>query len=95
MIVHDIASDFNKLLHVTGYILKFKSLVQRTQASQKGEYRLVHKDQLTGDDINAAEILWIRSIQADLFSAELTYLRSKLKETPPSLITQFGYLLMI
>ena len=44
-------SDFNKLLRVTGYVLKFKSLVQRTQASQKGECRLVHKDQLTEDDI--------------------------------------------
>ena len=45
---------------------------------------------MTGDDINAAEVLWICSIQADSFSAELTYLRSKLKETPPPLITQFG-----
>ena len=37
-------SDFNMLLRVTGYVLKFKSLVQRTQASQKRECHLVHED---------------------------------------------------
>ena len=31
---------------------------------------LVHKDQLTGDDINTADVLWIHSIEADLFSVE-------------------------
>ena len=69
--------DFNKLLHEIGYVLKFKSLVQRTQASQKRKCYIVHQDQLTGDDINATEVLWIRSIQADSFSVELTYFRSK------------------
>ena len=46
---------YSKLLCVTVYILKFKSLVQRVQASQKGVYHLIHKDQLTGDDIHAAK----------------------------------------
>ena len=72
------------------YILKFKSLVQRTQASQKGAYCLAHSDQLTGDDIHTAEVLWICSIQADSFSGELTYLRSKFQETLPPPLAQFG-----
>ena len=40
--------------------------------------------------MNAAEVLWLRSIQANLFSVEIAYLKSKVKQIPLPLVTQFG-----
>ena len=82
-------SNLNKLLRVTAYVLMFKNSLQRNR-SKRGECPFANKGQLTGDDINAAEALWLRSIQASSFLAEMAYLKSKVKQTPPPLVTQFG-----
>ena len=43
--------------------------------------------------MNAAEVLWIRSIQLRSFSEELTYLSSESKHSPPAQVSQFGLFL--
>ena len=82
-------SNFNKLLRVTGFVLKFKLLLQKCQQG-KGLRSLVYKSHLTGEDMDVAELLWLRSIQTKSFSSELLYLQSKSKAAPPVRVHQFG-----
>lgn len=87
-------SSYNKLLRVTAYILQFKYLLQRSQTKQSRQVPpVVLKNRFTGEDTNTAEVLWIRSIQAKLFSVELTYLSSKSNQIPPARVSQFGLFL--
>ena len=71
-------SSLNKLLRVTGVVLKFKSSLQNCRHGEGVELP-VHKNHLTGQDMDKAEVLWLRSIQAKSFSTELLYLKSKCK----------------
>ena len=56
-------SSYNKLLRVTVCILQFKDPLRRSQTNKGEEVSpFVYHNQLTGEDMNAAEVLWIRSI---------------------------------
>ena len=86
-------SSYNKLLRVTVRILQFKALRRsQTNHGEEGSPFIYH-NQLTGEDMNAAEVLWIRSIQLRSFSEELTYLSSMSKHSPPARVSQFGLFL--
>ena len=82
-------SSLNKLLRVTGVVLKFKSSLQNG-CHGEGVELPVHKNHLTGQDMDKAEVLWLCSIQAKSFSTELLYLKSKCKQVPPVRVNQFG-----
>ena len=81
-------SSLNKL-RVTGVVLKFKSSLQNGRHGE-GVKLPVHKNHLTGQDMDKAEVLWLCSIQAKSFSTELLYLKSKCKQVPPVRVNQFG-----
>ena len=71
-------SSFNKLLRVTGIVLKFKLVLQKCQQGE-GLRSLVYKNHLIGEDMDVAELLWLHSIQTKSFSSELLYLQFKSK----------------
>ena len=52
-----------KLLHVTGYILKFIRLLRR-------DNKVVKSRDLNVDDVNLAEVTWVRSVQACSLATE-------------------------
>lgn len=87
-------SKLDKLLCVTAYVLRFIKLLR----SHHGERRLQHTAngkgmQLSVDEIYDAEVLWIQSIQAKLFTAEMKFLQSSGKHSPPIRVHQFGLFL--
>jgi len=81
-------SSFNKLLRVTGLVLKFKNiLLKRCQREAEPPHHL------SGEDMNKAESSWILAIQAKAFSVELLHLQSRTKHVPPVRVSQFGLFL--
>ena len=82
-------SSLNKLLRVTGIVLKFKNSLQNCHQGEGMELP-VQKNHLTGEDMDAAEVFWLRSIQAKSFATELLFLHSKCKHLPPVRVNQFS-----
>ena len=84
-------SSFNKLLRVTAYVLKFLESLRKPQSQCRSPSRSsVGVQLLTGEDFNRAELYWMRSVQAESFAPELSYLESLSKGTLPIRVSQFG-----
>ena len=82
-------SDVTKLLRVTVLVLTFVRNVKNRALSVKGQ----RKD-LKALDLNEAEELWIKAVQASSFAEEIKFLlNSKSKVTPPNYVSQFGLFL--
>jgi len=80
--------SLNRLLRVTARVLRFLEM-------GRGKHLTVLSVQYNGVSLNAAEldraeILWIRSIQAQSFAGELRYLDNPSNKTKPLYVDQFG-----
>jgi len=80
-------SKFNKLLRVTVYVQRFIDLLRQREQDTTATQALPI---VTGTEMRAAEDLWVCSIQAESFSAELSYCQSKGKQGVPIRVSQFG-----
>ena len=80
-------SKLDKLLGVTAYVLRFVNILRRNNRNQGSNH---DRRQLTVEEIDNAEKLWIRSLQAKSFLMELAFLQSQSKQVPPVRIHQFG-----
>ena len=79
-------NDLTKLLRVTALVLTFVRNVKNKARREKGQ----RKD-LKALDLNEAEELWIKALQASSFAEEIKFLlNSKIKVTPPNYVSQFG-----
>ena len=83
-------SKFNKLLRVTVYVQRFIDLLRQREQDTTATQALPI---VTGTEMRAAEDLWVHSIQAESFSAELLYCQSKGKQGVPIRVSQFGLFL--
>ena len=78
-------SDLTKLFRVTALVLAFDRNVKNRALSVKGQ----RKD-IKALDLNEAEELWIKAVQASSFAEEIKFLlNSKSKVTPPNYVSQF------
>ena len=83
-------SSLMKLLRVTAFVMKFISnFMNRSKTKQN---RDSVKVEVNASNINDAEVLWIKSIQANSFGNEIRYLKRKTTEciTEPKYVKQFG-----
>jgi len=67
-------STLAKLLRTTAYVLRFIANTRHTASRLSG--------QLTATELNRAQILWIKSVQQDTFSNEISNLQSKSSRLP-------------
>ena len=81
-------SKLDKLLGVTAYVLRFVNILRLRNNGDQGSTH--NSKQLIVEEIDNAEKLWIRSLQAKSFLAELAFLQSQSKQVPPVRIHQFG-----
>ena len=82
-------SDLTKLLRVTALVLTFVCKVKNRVRSLKGQ-----RNDLKALDLNEAEELWIKALQALSFAEEIKFLlNNKIKVTPPNYVSQFGLFL--
>ena len=81
-------SKLDKLLGVTAYVLRFVNILRLSNNGYQGSTH--NSKQLIVEEIDNAEKLWIRSLQAKSFLAELAFLQSQSKQVPPVRIHQFG-----
>ena len=93
----DIAKSMNcenfctltRLFRVTAYVLRFINNVKKSTRDRKITKMTKPKD-LSASEINAAENIWIRSIQNVSFPSEIEYLLSKSQGSIPNRVRQFG-----
>ena len=82
-------SEITHLLRVTVLVLRFiKNSQMRKSIRSKRNYKHNLPVQLSVEEINAAELLWIRFIQSNAFQAEIKFLLSG-KPPKPIRIDQF------
>ena len=85
---------WNKVLHVTAYVLRFISALckcNKEQTSQRSRHTTSNNDKhLAVDEINDAERMWILHIKAKSFQAESKFLKANNKQSPPIRVHQFG-----
>jgi hypothetical protein len=79
---------FIKLLRVTALVMKFISKLRC--CSRNPEDQAKGGDSLTAAGMNEAEILWVKSIQADCLPEELRFLTTKTSSNCPNNVRQFG-----
>ena len=84
-------SDVTKLLRVTAHVLKFvRKMMNRVRRVTKTE----NQRDLSVINLNEAENLWIKAVQASSFVDEIKFLRnSGIKYSPPIYVMQFGLFL--
>ena len=71
-------SSLNKLLRVTAYVLRFVNKLKK-HITDHNLYRPDHSSSfvLGAEEINLAELYWVRSIQFNNFQTELIFLASQ------------------
>ena len=86
-------SNITTLLRVTVYVIRFLNTVRkRMRKESQGNL----SNELTADELKNSETLWIKSVQANAFVDELSFLNqknSKTMGTPPIRVAQFGLFL--
>lgn len=90
--------NLNKLLRVTGYVLRFVNIVKGQQRSHQQRLRPRNKSNhvkaLTASEIYQAESIWIKSIQGSSFSKEIDFLSTRsLGSSATTYVSQFGLFL--
>ena len=83
-------SKLDKLLYVTAYVLRFVNALKH--CNKKGNPGTDSNVQLTVEEIDKAEQLWIHSLQVRSFLIEITFLQS-CNQAPPIRVHQFGLFL--
>ena len=86
-------SNITTLLRVTAYVIRFVNTVKkRMRKESTGNL----SNELTADELKNSETLWIKSVQANAFVDELSFLNRKNSKstcTPPIRVAQFGLFL--
>ena len=78
-----------RLFRVTAYVLRFINNIKKTTKNLKPTKTMKPKG-LSASEINAAENIWIRSIQNASFPLEIEYLSGKRHGSIPNRVLQFG-----
>ena len=88
-------SSVTRLLRVTAYILRFirnaKKSVSHHETRKSPEQS--SKGELNVQELNQAEMLWIKIVQTASFAKELEFLQSRRGTFPPVYVTQFNLFL--
>ena len=83
-------SSLTRLLRVTSYVLRFIYNLKKSVPGEHTHDKHLSKE-LTASEIEHAEILWLRTIQASSFTEEIVFLSSRRKnEVAPIRVKQFG-----
>ena len=92
-VIHiDRFSSLRKLLRVTSYVLRFLDALKTKKLDKRTVAR--RSEHLTSSEVKQAELLWIRSLQGQSFSNEISFISSgKDKSTMPVYVKQFGLFL--
>ena len=80
-------SNLNSVLRVTAYMLRFVNKIKRRLLRRTEDYE--ESDELNASNIDQAESLWIRTVQANAFSNEISYLQ-KGRQVKPHRVNQFA-----
>ena len=84
-------SSFTFLLRVTAQVLRFVELVRKRSLNV---LKVCYTDAaIEAVELNRAEILWIRSVQAQTFQKEISYLKGHSNKVKPPYIDQFNLFL--
>ncbi|KAL9961132.1 hypothetical protein ACROYT_G030023 [Oculina patagonica] len=88
-------SSVTRLLRVTAYVLRFirnaKKSVSNRETPKSPEQS--SRKELNAQELNQAEMLWIKTVQTASFAKELEFLQSKRGTFPPVYVTQFNLFL--
>ena len=85
-------SSLRKLLRVTCYVLRFVNALKTKKLDKQTVAK--RSEHLTSSEARQAELLWIRSLQGQSFSNEISFISSgKEKSTTPVYVKQFGLFL--
>ena len=88
-------SSVTRLLRMTAYILRFirnaKKSVSHHETHKSPQQSL--KGELNAQELNQAEMLWIKIVQTASFAKELEFLQSRRGTFPPVYVTQFNLFL--
>jgi hypothetical protein len=85
-------SSLTRLLRVTAYVLRFIRNIKKSLEDQNS-VRGTKQIDLSATEINAAEIVLVRSVQNISFSSEIDFLTKKKDESTPNRVRQFGLFL--
>lgn len=88
-------SSVTRLLRVTAYVLRFIRNAKKSVSNRetpKSPERSSRKE-LNAQELNQAEMLWIKTVQTASFAKELEFLQSKRGTFPPVYVTQFNLFL--
>ena len=66
-------SNLNSMLRVTAYVLRFVNKIKQRLLRCAENYE--ERDKLNASNLEQAESLWIRTVQANAFSNEISYLQ--------------------
>ncbi|CAB4008333.1 Hypothetical predicted protein [Paramuricea clavata] len=81
-------SNLNSLLRVTAYV--FRAIKYFKQQGKDKSSRLAKQVELTAEEINEAEICWIKSVQTTAFDKKPAYLEGNQQSSTPSFVPQLG-----
>jgi hypothetical protein len=85
-------SSLTRLLRVTAYVLRFIRNIKKSLEDQNS-VRGTKQIDLSATEINAAEIVLVRSVQNISFSSEIDFLTKRKEESTPNCVRQFGLFL--
>lgn len=85
--------NLRKLLWVTAYLLRFVNALKSSKRVEQSQVKGNSKC-LIASEIEEAEMLWLRSIQALLFAKEIEFLSARNSNlSAPTYVNQFGWFL--
>ena len=82
-------SQFDKLLCVTAFVLRFVGLLKPSNLRDKNKGKALDRVWPSPAELNLAETYWMRTIQAKSFEREMRYLLSKSTPDKPIRVDQF------
>ena len=84
-----------RLFRVTAYLLRFIGNAKNSVSNRETHKLPEHssKRELNAQELNQAEMLWIKTVQKASFAKELEFLQSKRGTFPPVYVTQFNLFL--
>ena len=80
-------SNLNSMLRVTAYVLRFVNKIKQRLLRSTEDHE--ERDELNASNLEEAESLWIRTVQANAFSNEISYLQ-KGRQVKPHRVDQFA-----
>ena len=87
--------SLHKLLHTTAYVIRFSRSLHNCSTINvpTNSQAVANASCLSGEEIREAESYWIKSIQGEVFSAEIKHLATEHSGEGPTLVKQFALVL--